>query len=345
MMTIAHLEAPPIVMALLLLFVVTLAYIFYPAYIVALADSLPIEEELISPKNSNGGKSSSQPLLSIVVPAYNEEERLPIMLDSALNYLESHRETVLNTCRAIALKRGESIPLTSSQIEWLVVSDGSKDGTCDIVRQYGKKRRSPNDSWKLIELKRNGGKGAAVKAGMIRTTGMLCLMVDADGATEFGKGLELVLDQLLESLEGGGTVLRTGAAVFGSRAHLVKDKSVAQRSFVRNLLMHAFQFFVKFFVTTHVRDTQCGFKLFTRDATVAVFRNLHLRRWAFDTEVVVRAEQLGIPISEVSVPWHEVDGSKLSTSKIALALVSLSMLRDMICVRACYALRIWKIKR
>mmetsp|Transcript_969 Transcript_969/g.1372 ORF Transcript_969/g.1372 Transcript_969/m.1372 type:complete len:180 (+) Transcript_969:1-540(+) len=179
---------------------------------------------------------------------------------------------------------------------------------------------------------------------MLRTTGLLCLMVDADGATEFGKGLELVLSQLLNSLE-DGTRLSTGAAVFGSRAHLVKDKSVAQRSFVRNLLMHAFQFFVKFFVTTHVRDTQCGFKLFTRDATVAVFKNLHLRRWAFDTEVVVRAEQLGIPISEVSVPWHEVDGSKLSTSKLALAIVSLSMLRDMICVRACYALRIWKIKQ
>jgi len=342
-MPLMNLGTSSIAIALILLTAVALAYIFYPAYIVALSDSLPIEEELISP-NNNGGRSSSQPLLSIVMPAYNEEERLPIMLDSALAYLQPHRAKILNICRAIALKRGESVPLTSSQIEWLIVSDGSKDRTCDIARIYGKKWSSPNDSWKLIELKRNGGKGAAVKAGMLRTTGLLCLMVDADGATEFGKGLELVLNQLLNSLE-DSTRLSTGAAVFGSRAHLVKDKSVAQRSFVRNLLMHAFQFFVKFFVTTHVRDTQCGFKLFTRDATVAVFRNLHLRRWAFDTEVVVRAEQLGIPISEVSVPWHEVDGSKLSTSKLALAIVSLGMLRDMICVRACYAMRIWKMKQ
>jgi dolichyl-phosphate beta-glucosyltransferase len=94
-----------------------------------------------------------------------------------------------------------------------------------------------------------------------------------------------------------------------------------------------------------VNDTQCGFKLFTRKAAMDLFGNLHLRRWAFDTELVMLAERLGILVSEVAVPLQEVDGSKLDTSKLALALVSMTMLRDMLCVRDCYSLGLWKVKQ
>lgn len=66
---------------------------------------------------------------------------------------------------------------------------------------------------------------------------------------------------------------------------------------------------------------------------------------AFDTEAVVIAEKLNVSVSEVAVIWHEVDGSKLDEGKFALAMVSLGMLRDMLCVRACYLLGIWKLKR
>ena len=66
---------------------------------------------------------------------------------------------------------------------------------------------------------------------------------------------------------------------------------------------------------------------------------------AFDTELVVIAEKLDVSLSEVGVVWNEVDGSKLDVNKLALALVSLGMLRDMICVRACYSLGLWKLKR
>jgi dolichyl-phosphate beta-glucosyltransferase len=132
-------------------------------------------------------------------------------------------------------------------------------------------------------------------------------------------------------------------AAFGSRAYLEKE-STAQRSFVRTILMKAFHFFVSLFVSSKIHDTQCGFKLFTADSSQAVFDTLHLRRWAFDTEVVLLCDQLGIQILEVAVPWHEVDGSKLSTSKLALAMVSITMLRDMVCVRTCYTFGIWKVK-
>ncbi len=66
---------------------------------------------------------------------------------------------------------------------------------------------------------------------------------------------------------------------------------------------------------------------------------------AFDTELVVIAEKLGVSLAEVGVIWHEIEGSKLDVDKITLALVSLGMLRDMVCVRACYLLGIWKLKR
>jgi len=134
------------------------------------------------------------------------------------------------------------------------------------------------------------------------------------------------------------------AAVFGSRAHM-EQESKAVRSAVRTFLMNAFHFFVKTLCSSKIHDTQCGFKLFTRSAAITLFSNLHLRRWAFDTELVAMAEMLNMSIAEVGVNWHEVDGSKLDTSKIALALVSLGMLRDMICVRSCYTLGLWRLRR
>jgi dolichyl-phosphate beta-glucosyltransferase len=109
--------------------------------------------------------------------------------------------------------------------------------------------------------------------------------------------------------------------------------------------MHAFHLFVTLLCTSQVQDTQCGFKLFTRNAALLLFENLHLRRWAFDTELVILANRLSFQIVEVAVPWKEIDGSKLATSKLSLALASLGMLRDMLCVRACYALRLWSVKK
>jgi dolichyl-phosphate beta-glucosyltransferase len=369
--------------SIILTAVVTFGFLwmFFPAWVVLVAERLEWEVERLSSPNT---QSSELPILSLVIPAYNEQERIPVMIRESFDYLTSPSGKDLlrrlqicanlesELCNGTALNGQHYSDGPEPSIEWLIVNDGSNDSTCESVRETYKKlidntNRSSDDgnntsslssalgwNWQIVTLKKNGGKGAAVKTGMNLAKGMFHLMVDADGATDFEKGLENLTQELEVrmkqfSFSAGNDDgnKKSGVdpmiTVFGSRAHLEKE-STAQRSLIRTLLMKAFHFFVSLFVSSKVHDTQCGFKIFTKSASQMVFKTLHLRRWAFDTEIVLLCDNQGIEIFEVAVPWKEVDGSKLSTSKLALAFVSISMLRDMICVRACYTLGIWRIK-
>jgi dolichyl-phosphate beta-glucosyltransferase len=315
------------------------SWMFYPAWVVKVADRIEWEVEKLSTE------SETMPLLSMVVPAYNEQDRIPIMIQEAYDFLISKEGArVLQQLQTLAAGDSNKID-PSTMIEWIIVNDGSNDETCRVVREAHQKMihtksNATTHTWKIVSLKHNSGKGAAVKTGMQLAQGHFHLMVDADGATDFGKGLE----RLTLALQDSSSSLLRVVAVFGSRAHL-QEQASTQRSLVRTLLMKGFHIFVSLFVSTKIKDTQCGFKLFPEDVSHAIFGTLHLRRWAFDTEIVLLCEQIGIPILEVGVPWHEVDGSKLSTSKLALAIVSITMLRDMICVRTCYTFGIWKVKK
>lgn len=285
-------------------------------------------------------------ILSLVIPAYNEAERLPIMLDATLDYLNTNRTDITQLFNSVCGDASKNKPI---QCEFVIVNDGSTDDTESVIRTYATKRISTNgssDIVKLVNMHKNSGKGGAVKTGMLQSSGQLCLMIDADGATDITDGLPKALNQMKTLMDEHQSKIGylPPAAVFGSRAHL-EEKSAASRSKIRTILMHSFHFFVKTLCSPRIKDTQCGFKLFTRSAVAELFTNLHLRRWAFDTELVVIAEKLNVSLSEVGVVWEEIDGSKLDVDKLTLALVSLGMLRDMICVRACYFLGIWKIKR
>eukprot|EP00571_Detonula_confervacea_P009482 CAMPEP_0172314330 /NCGR_PEP_ID=MMETSP1058-20130122/22255_1 /TAXON_ID=83371 /ORGANISM="Detonula confervacea, Strain CCMP 353" /LENGTH=365 /DNA_ID=CAMNT_0013028161 /DNA_START=59 /DNA_END=1156 /DNA_ORIENTATION=+ len=314
-------------------------YIFYPAY-TNIEGGLGCATTILA-----GDKKSDQDnTLSLVIPAYNEAERLPIMLDATLKYLNTNRKDLTKVFRGVGGQKGYLSELI--QYEFIIVNDGSTDDTDSVVQKYATNIHS-GDTVKLISMHKNVGKGGAVKAGMLQSSGQLCLMLDADGATDISDGLLKVLKEmkgLISKERSDNSSFLPPAAVFGSRAHL-EDNSCASRSKIRTFLMHAFHFFVTTLCSSRIKDTQCGFKLFTRPAVVLLFTNLHLRRWAFDTEVVVIAENLNISLSEVGVIWREIDGSKLDVDKITLALVSLGMLRDMVCVRACYLLGIWKLKR
>lgn len=336
----------------------------FPAWVVRIADRLEWNIEVLDTQNTLDGDGDPIPIvLSLIIPAYNEEDRIPMMLHEAVEYLNSINGIKLLQRLQLLTKEmnvnngsnnHQDARQTPLKVEWLVVNDGSKDHTCQVVRDtISKFQRNDaktnattrQNDWKIISLTQNSGKGAAVKTGMQLAKGSFHLMVDADGATAFGPGLEYLVEAIETKLLEHSQTTRNNVplAAFGSRAHLQEVEATAHRSLVRTLLMKAFHFFVSLFVSSKIHDTQCGFKLFPKYASRAVFETLHLRRWAFDTEVVLLCEQLRIEILEVGVPWHEVEGSKLSTSKLALALVSITMLRDMICVRTCYNLGIWRV--
>ena len=121
----------------------------------------------------------------------------------------------------------------------------------------------------------------------------------------------------------------------------MEKTSKATRALHRTILMMGFHALVVLLCSRSVRDTQCGFKLFTRATARLLFADLHLERWAFDVEIIYLAEKLGIPIVEVAVNWHEVEGSKLIVTKWDIVTTSIAMAKDMFTVSLSYALGIW----
>ncbi|XP_034540324.1 dolichyl-phosphate beta-glucosyltransferase [Notolabrus celidotus] len=252
--------------------------------------------------------------LSVVIPAYNEELRMPVMLDEAMEYLEN---------------RQKEHP--SFTYEVIVVDDGSKDKTTEVALRYTRKYGA--DKVRVLTLVKNRGKGGAVRMGTMSSRGKVILMADADGATKFSDldKVEAGLNELSPKPENMGISC-------GSRAHL-EQESVAQRSTFRTFLMYGFHFLVWFFCVRGIKDTQCGFKLFTREAALKTFSSLHVERWAFDVELLYIAQCFKIPIAEVAVNWTEIEGSKLIPFWSWLQMGS-----DLIFIRLRYITGAWKLQ-
>jgi len=248
--------------------------------------------------------------LSVIVPAYNETERLTPMLEAALEHL---------------------LTLKSRTYEIIIIDDGSKDGTVALAITLAQKH-SLSDI-RVVKLDHNVGKGGAVRHGFLHARGERLLMVDADGASRF-EDLEL-LWKAMDDIEKEGK-----AVAVGSRAHMVNTEAVVKRSAIRNFLMHGFHFVLRTLGVGHIRDTQCGFKLFSRKASQELFPTLHLKNWVFDVELLIKAQLLNVPVTEVPIAWHEVPGSKLS-----IVSDSLGMFKDLVVLRMNYALGRWQVSR
>eukprot|EP01012_Entosiphon_sulcatum_P042485 TRINITY_DN56534_c0_g1_i1.p1 TRINITY_DN56534_c0_g1~~TRINITY_DN56534_c0_g1_i1.p1 ORF type:complete len:323 (+),score=51.50 TRINITY_DN56534_c0_g1_i1:36-1004(+) len=281
--------------------------------------------EFVDPKNRN--KTIAAPsitaaptcLLSVVVPAYNEEERIREMMDETLEHLQ---------------QRNKKDP--NFTFEVIVVDDRSADRTFDLIfDEYIQKNAfGCGDRVRLTRQPRNRGKGAAVRRGVYASSGEYIIFADADAATKFGD-----LDRLLEQLR---RVERNGTGIgCGSRAHLEETDAVAKRSFLRNFLMHVFHFAVSFtFFTvngrnTAVKDTQCGFKLLTRASAAKLFPLMHFERWSFDVELLILAERFHHPVVEVPVNWSEKAGSKLTVKGMVRTGLELFLMSG------CYRFSIW----
>ncbi|XP_068330465.1 uncharacterized protein [Pyrus communis] len=266
--------------------------------------------------------------LSLIVPAFNEELRLPGALDETMNYLQQ---------RAAKDK--------SFTYEVVIVDDGSVDGTKRVAFEFVKKYGV--DNVRIILLGRNHGKGEAIRKGMLHSRGELLLMLDADGATKVNdvekleKQIHAVAEQdKFRDSSAGNSSFRISdipIAAFGSRAHL-EGKALATRKWYRNFLMKGFHLVVLLAAGPGIRDTQCGFKMFTRAAARKLFTNIRLNRWCFDVEVVYLCKWFKIPMLEISVSWSEIPGSKVNPLSIP------NMLWELVLMSVGYRTGMWKIR-
>lgn len=212
--------------------------------------------------------------LSIIIPAYNEENRLPAYLARVLEYLE----------------------MQDFSFEVLVVNDGSTDATAEMVEGIS----SRNQRIKLIRLPENRGKGYAVKTGMLAASGKLRLFADADGATPITE-----LERLRKAIDSGADV------AIASRA-MKDDTRTINAHLHRKVIGRVFHCIVSTLTVKGLRDTQCGFKLFTAEAAQAVFRLQRIHDFGFDVEILFLCQRNGYRIAEVPVNWTDVAGSKVS---------------------------------
>ncbi len=223
------------------------------------------------------------PELSVIIPAYNEEHRLPAYLSRVLAYLE----------------------MQPFPAEVIIVDDGSRDGTAAIVEKCAAR----DSRIRLIRLPQNRGKGHAVKTGMLNACGKLRLFADADGATPI-----VEVERLKKAIETGGDV------AVGSRA-LRDDALVVKTKLHRKFIGTVFNFIVRSLTVKGINDTQCGFKLFTENAANAVFPLQRIEDFGFDVELLYICRRKGFRIAEVPVNWTDIPGTKVKLVRDSLRML------------------------
>jgi len=220
--------------------------------------------------------------LSIVVPAYNEETRLPPMLEAYLEFF---------------------VPRYGDEVELIMVVNGSSDGTERVVRDY--QERFPQ--LRLVVEPRKVGKGRAVVMGFDLAEGELVGFTDADGATP---------PQAYQDLVDG---IGDAGAIIASRWLPGSDVSPRQ-PLSRRIASRIFNWKVRMLFGLKITDTQCGAKLFTAEAVRAIRPSLGLTRWAFDVDVLFHTRRTGFAIREIPTTWHDVKGSKVKVPRASVEM-------------------------
>jgi glycosyltransferase involved in cell wall biosynthesis len=219
---------------------------------------------------------------SIVVPAYNEAKRLEATLDLVLGYVAAQKWNA----------------------EVLVVNDGSKDATRDIVLQ----RAAHNPALRLVENPGNRGKGYSVRHGVMEARGEFILFTDADLASPIEEG-----EKLLAALAAGADM------AIGSR-WLDTSLQTRPQPLYRRVLGRVFNLALRLVLGMNYKDTQCGFKAFRRAAAAAVFPLQIIERWGFDPEILFLARRLGFRVDEVAVKWAHQENTKISPIRDGLRM-------------------------
>jgi dolichyl-phosphate beta-glucosyltransferase len=280
------------------------------------------------------------PDVSVIIPAYNEQDRILPTLERYKYYLRRHEERWNVKCFIY------------------VVDDGSTDQSKEVIRKVSHASTSTPAVF-CISLEENRGKGTALATGMQTVlqhhnhddndVPMLILTADADGSAEMAD-LEVLYKTMMQLLshQQSSFDLNTSidwnqpAIICGYRTYNqhVNDDDDAKIS-GRLVFRWGFRMIVRSFCgDLGTRDSQCGFKLLTLPAAALLYSNLHLQKWSHDVEVLYRAKLWNVPVAEAPVRWQDKTGSKLTAEGVVK--VAARMFYDVLICRLNYDLGNWK---
>jgi dolichyl-phosphate beta-glucosyltransferase len=211
---------------------------------------------------------------SIVIPAYNEAQRLGATLGKVLAFVRQQ----------------------GWDAEVIVVNDGSVDKTAEIVREFARK----NPVLRLIENPGNRGKGYSVRNGILNSRGEIVVFSDADLSSPIEE-----MPKLLQALSAGADI------AIGSR-WLRAELQTQRQSLHRQLFGRIFNLLLRITLGLQFKDTQCGFKAFTRRAAQTILPLQRIERWGFDPEILFLARQFGFRVVEVPVRWGHSGGTRIN---------------------------------
>jgi glycosyltransferase involved in cell wall biosynthesis len=216
---------------------------------------------------------AATPRYSIIVPAYNESRRISETLENILSYMREQHWSA----------------------EIVAVDDGSSDDTPAIIGEFA----AAHPEVRLICNPGNQGKGFSVRNGMLNARGELLLFTDADLSAPMTEA-----SKLFAALENGADV------AIGSR-WLDPALQFVRQPLRRRIFSRSFNLFIKLLLGLQFRDTQCGFKAFTRAAAAIIFPRQRIHRWGFDPEVIYIAVRKGLKVVEVPVAWGHDERSTI----------------------------------
>ena len=217
---------------------------------------------------------SRVPAYSIVIPAYNEGSRVGDTLQKVLTYADQQ----------------------GWDAEVIVVNDGSRDNTAEIVADYARK----NPRLRLLENPGNRGKGYSVRNGMLNARGKILLFSDADLSSPIEEA-----HKLFDALDKGADL------AIGSR-WLESGLQTQRQPLHRQLFGRVFNLLLRIILGLTFRDTQCGFKAFTHPAAEKIFPLQQIERWGFDPELLYLANKFRLKVIEVPVAWAHREGTRIN---------------------------------
>jgi dolichyl-phosphate beta-glucosyltransferase len=239
--------------------------------------------------------TKSSPYLSIVIPAYNEERRLPPSLRRVADFLRR-------------------CPYTA---EILVVENGSTDRTSAVVEEFCASELRLDDPFQLRLLHSAKGKGHAVKHGVLESKGDYILITDTD--------LAVPIEEVTHFLPPAVEKRRYSIAIASREIPGAVRHNEPQ---YRHLMGRVFNWLVRVLAVPHINDTQCGFKCFSRAAAQRVFPLQRIYGWGFDVELLYIAQHHGIPIVEIPVNWYYG-----ADSRVRPIHDTMTMVRELLAIR------------